>query len=72
MLVNDCILMYLEIIILNIYNFLIPYEYLFIYLIFFFYTLISASIGSQVRPCLYLMFSTSAPKKKKNSGQNAK
>ena len=32
LLVNDCILMYLEIIILNIYNFLIPYEYLFIYL----------------------------------------
>ena len=35
------------------------------YLFIYFYTLISASIGSQVRPCLYLMFSTSAPKKKK-------
>ena len=48
LLVNDCILMYLETMILSIYNFLILYGYLFE--VFFLYTLVLANLKFCVRP----------------------
>ena len=46
LLIDDCILMYLETIILCIYNFLILYGYLFGVLFFLIYILVSANLKS--------------------------
>ena len=46
LLIDDCILMYLETMILCIYNFLILYGYLFGVLFFLIYTLVPANLKS--------------------------